>query len=114
MFLSCEDVMLSSRVLSQDVILYANDICYYHKPIKPYHLSSKAQFLKIRALFLIIFFEKKLNFMPKLRVFGFLIFSIIELIVNSLRFFDLMPVNIIYKSFRSSLFSWTFDEIKMN
>ena len=112
MFLSCEDVMLSSRVLSKDVILYANDIGYYHKPIKPYHLSSKAQFLKIRALFLIIFFEKKINFMPKLRVFGFLFFSIIELIVNSLRFFDLMPVNIIYKSFRSSLYTWTFDEIK--
>ena len=50
--------------------------------------------------------------MPKLRVFGFLFFSIIELIVNSLRFFDLMPVNIIYKSFRSSLYTWTFDEIK--
>ena len=60
MFLSCEDVMLSSRVLSKDVILYANDIGYYHKPIKPYHLSSKAQFLKIRALFLIIFLKKKL------------------------------------------------------
>ena len=49
--------------------------------------------------------------MPKLRVLGF-IFSIIELIINSIRFFDLMPIIIIYKSFRSSLYSWTFDEIK--
>lgn len=113
MFLSCEDVMLSSRVLGKDNILYDNSVNYYHKPIKPYHLSSKAQYLKLRGLFLIIFFEKKIKPLIKIRIIGFLFFSIIELIINSIRFYDLNPIKIIYRSFLSSLSSWTFDEIKI-
>lgn len=96
LFLSGDDVSISSKLLSYGEVILDSNVLFYHPIFKPKNIQNRNIFLTIRSLIIIIFFEKGIKFKWKFRTFLYTSFIFFQAIIHTIKFLDISYIKTLF------------------